>query len=119
NFQSFPSGHSSAAFAAASTVTSESQRWWPHATPYVATVMYGGAVLVGLSRMYNNAHWASDVVLGAGIGTFSGIKVVRYSHGHSDNFVDRWLLGASVMAAPNGCAAIRWSVERYRRGERP
>jgi membrane-associated phospholipid phosphatase len=104
NFQSFPSGHSSAAFAAASTVTSESQRWWPHATPYVATVMYGGAVLVGLSRMYNNAHWASDVVLGAGIGTFSGIKVVRYNHGHPHNFIDRALLGLNVAPVPGGAA---------------
>ena len=28
-YQSFPSGHTTAAFAAASVVTSESQRWWP------------------------------------------------------------------------------------------
>ena len=45
--------------------------------------MYGGATLVGLSRMYNNAHWASDVTLGAAIGTFSGIKVVRFNHSHA------------------------------------
>lgn len=112
DYMSFPSGHATAAFAAASVVTSESQRFWPHQTWAVGTVMYGGATLVALSRIYNNAHWASDVALGAAIGTFSGIKVVRYSHGHSDNFVDRWLLGAQVMAAPNGGAAIGWSIAR-------
>jgi membrane-associated phospholipid phosphatase len=55
-YASFPSGHATTAFAAAAVVTSESQRWWPHATWIVAPVMYGGATLVGLSRMYNNAH---------------------------------------------------------------
>jgi membrane-associated phospholipid phosphatase len=68
--------------------------------------MYGGATLVGLSRMYNNAHWASDVVLGAAIGTFSGIKVVRYSHGHSNNLVDRTLLGLRVVPTPDGVAVV-------------
>jgi membrane-associated phospholipid phosphatase len=111
SYMSFPSGHATAAFAAAATVTSEAQRFWPGHSRLVAPAMYGGATLVGLSRMYNNAHWASDVALGAAIGTFSGIKVVRYSHGHSDNFVDRWLLGAQVIAAPNGAAAIGWSFE--------
>jgi membrane-associated phospholipid phosphatase len=101
-FQSFPSGHSTAAFAAASVVTSESQRWWPHETWIVGPVMYGGATLVALSRMYNNKHWASDVVLGAGIGTFSGIKVVRYNHGHPHNFIDRALLGLEITPTPGG-----------------
>lgn len=108
-YQSFPSGHTSAAFAAAAAVTSESQRWWPKGIWVVAPVMYGGATLVGLSRMYNNAHWASDVAVGAALGTFSGIKVVRYTHGHSNNLLDRWLLGVNVMAAPDGRAAIGWS----------
>jgi membrane-associated phospholipid phosphatase len=108
-YQSFPSGHTSAAFAAASVVTSEAQRWWPHHTWLVAPAMYGGATLVGVSRMYNNAHWASDVVLGAAIGTFSGIKVVRYSHGHTNNFVDRALLGLHVVPMPDGLALV---VER-------
>lgn len=109
-YQSFPSGHTTAAFAAASVVTSESQRWWPKGIWAVAPAMYGGATLVGLSRMYNNAHWASDVALGAAIGTFSGIKVVRYSHGHTNNLIDRWLLGFDLAPTLNG-PAIGWSVE--------
>jgi len=107
-YQSFPSGHTSAAFAAAAAVTTESQRWWPNGIWFVAPVMYGGATLVGVSRMYNNAHWASDVVVGAAIGTFGGIKVVRYSHGHSNNRIDRWLLSAQVMPAPDGRVALGW-----------
>jgi membrane-associated phospholipid phosphatase len=98
--QSFPSGHTTTAFAAAAAVTSEIRRLHPKALPYVATAMYGGATLVGLSRMYHNKHWASDVALGAAIGTFSGLKVVRYSHTHPDNKVDRVMLHAVI--APDG-----------------
>lgn len=107
-YQSFPSGHTSAAFAAAAAVTTESQRWWPKGIWLVAPAMYGGATLVGMSRMYDNAHWASDVVVGAAIGTFGGIKVVRYSHGHSNNFVDRTLLGVHLTPTPDGRVAVGW-----------
>jgi membrane-associated phospholipid phosphatase len=98
--QSFPSGHTSTAFAAAAAVTSEVRRLHPKALPFVAPVMYGGATLVGLSRMYHNKHWASDVALGAAVGTFSGLKVVRYSHAHPDNKIDRVMLHAVV--TPDG-----------------
>ena len=108
-YASFPSGHSTVAFAAAAAVTSESRRWWPHEQWIVAPVMYGGATLVGLSRMYNNAHWASDVALGAAIGTFSGIKVVRYSHAHADNFIDRALLHMSIAPANDG-VRVAWTA---------
>jgi membrane-associated phospholipid phosphatase len=60
--------------------------------------LYGGATLVGVSRMYNNAHWGSDVVIGAAIGTFGGIKVVKYHHTRPGNRLDRWLLSATPVA---------------------
>lgn len=104
--QSFPSGHTTTAFAVASSVTSETRRLYPNAVKFVAPVMYGGATLVGLSRMYHNKHWASDVVLGAGIGTFSGIKVVRYSHAHPHNKVDRVILGTTIAMVPEGGMAL-------------
>jgi membrane-associated phospholipid phosphatase len=108
--QSFPSGHTTMAFAAASVVTSELRRHHPKSVWYVAPAMYGGATLVGLSRMYHNKHWASDVVIGAAIGTFSGLKVVRYSHAHPHNFVDRYLLPNSVLPDGKGGVAVAWSV---------
>ena len=91
-FQSFPSGHTINAFAFASTVTRESQFWWPHSGFYVGTVFYGGASLMGLSRIYNNQHWASDVIAGAAIGTLIGLKVVKYTHSHPDNTLDKRLI---------------------------
>ena len=91
-YRSFPSGHTITAFAFASTVTRETQFWSPHVGFYVGTVFYGGAALVGLSRIYNNQHWASDVVAGAAIGTIVGLKVVKYTHSHPGNHYDQLLI---------------------------
>ncbi|MGH7444839.1 MAG: phosphatase PAP2 family protein [Longimicrobiales bacterium] len=88
DYRSLPSGHASAAFAVAAALTSEagirrpSDQWW------IGTLLYSSAALVGVSRMYNNEHWASDVVLGAAIGTFSGWKVVRYTDTRPGNDLD-------------------------------
>ncbi len=108
--KSFPSGHTSTAFAAASAVTSEARRMWPKSVWVVGPALYGGATLVGLSRMYNNRHWASDVALGAAIGTFSGLKVVRYSHAHPDNKVDRILLGGTILPNADGGATLAFQL---------
>ncbi|MFL5524140.1 MAG: phosphatase PAP2 family protein [Gemmatimonadaceae bacterium] len=105
---SFPSGHTTVAFAAASSVTSEAQRIWPGHNWLVAPVLYGGASLVGLARMYHNKHWASDVALGAAVGTFSGLKVVRYAHAHPKNFIDRRIL--SLSAEPIGPSAVALTI---------
>jgi membrane-associated phospholipid phosphatase len=107
-YHSFPSGHTVAAFAAAGAVTAETSRWWPKSTYAIGPAMYGGAALVGLARMYDNRHWASDVIMGAAIGTFAGIKVVRYSSTHSGNRLDRWLLNAS--ASPGDLGHLRFSL---------
>ena len=108
--QSFPSGHTTTAFAVASSVTSEVQRMWPRYTWYVGPVLYGGATMVGLSRMFHNQHWASDVALGAGVGTFAGLKVVRYSHAHPDNLIDRVILRTSIMPDGHGGGMLAWTV---------
>jgi membrane-associated phospholipid phosphatase len=108
--QSFPSGHTTAAFAAAAAVTSEAERGWPGHFWLVAPVMFGGASLVGVSRMYHDKHWASDVVLGAAVGTFSGLKVVRYAHAHPKNFLDRAILRSQVFPLPAGGQALGFSL---------
>lgn len=43
--------------------------------------------------MYEDKHWASDVVMGAAIGVFAGLKTVRFNHTRTGNRLDRWLLG--------------------------
>ena len=96
-FRSFPSGHTTAGFAAAAAVTNETSRWWPGSQWYIGPIMFGGASMIGLSRMYNNRHWASDVMMGAMVGTFAGNKVVRYYHRvNPNNRLDKWLLDFSV-----------------------
>jgi membrane-associated phospholipid phosphatase len=111
DWSSFPSGHTSTAFAAAAAVTNETTRWWPRSEWIVGPVMYAGATAVGLSRMYHNKHWASDVVLGAAIGTFSGRKVVQYAHGHPHNFIDRWMLRTSVVPDGHGGVLVGYSID--------
>jgi membrane-associated phospholipid phosphatase len=108
--RSFPSGHTYTAFAAAAAVTSETKLWWPQSVWIIGPVMYGGAAMVGLSRMYHNKHWASDVVLGAAIGTFSGLKVVTYTHEHPNNRLDRILLHTTVVPNASGGAQLMWST---------
>jgi membrane-associated phospholipid phosphatase len=99
DYQSFPSGHSTTAFAAAAAVQAETGEWWPHAQWILRPTLYGGAALVALSRIYEDKHWASDVVLGSAIGAFAGLKVVRFNHTHEGNRIDRWFLGAKSQAS--------------------
>src|SRR5439155_9427618 len=110
NRMSFPSGHTSTAFAAAAAVTGETSRWWPHSNWIIGPLMYGGATAVGLSRMYHNRHWASDVLLGAAIGTFSGRKIVQYAHGHPDNFLDRIMLSTKIVPDGRGGVGVGTSI---------
>jgi membrane-associated phospholipid phosphatase/REP element-mobilizing transposase RayT len=102
--RSFPSGHTTSAFAAASAASEEVGQLWPHQKGWVRVVLYGSAGLVGASRVYNNAHWASDVVVGAAIGSFTGWKVARYTHQHPHNTIDRIFLGRPPRDADEAAA---------------
>jgi membrane-associated phospholipid phosphatase len=70
---SFCSGHTSSAFSMATVFAEEYRDTW-----YVPPIAYGLATLTGLSRIYSNEHWASDVFFGAAVGYFVGQTVVRY-----------------------------------------
>jgi membrane-associated phospholipid phosphatase len=74
---SFPSGHTTASFAVASVLATQyrDSKWIPVAAYSVAT-------LAGLSRIYDNRHWLTDVIGGAVVGTLVGNLV---SHRSADS----------------------------------
>jgi membrane-associated phospholipid phosphatase len=64
---SFPSGHTTAAFAGAEFLAQE----YSEKSPVYTVIGYSFAVTTGIFRMYNRDHWFSDVVAGAGFGILS------------------------------------------------
>lgn len=68
--RSFPSGHTSEAFSMATSLSLEFKKW------YVIVPAYTFASLVGYSRMYLGAHYPSDVIAGALVG--SGAAWIMY-----------------------------------------
>lgn len=82
DYQSFPSEHTAAAFAFATAMTARLQARHSPAVKWAAPVLYGLATLTGISRVYNHDHWASDCLMGAAIGTVSGLVSERWHERH-------------------------------------
>jgi membrane-associated phospholipid phosphatase len=68
---SFPSGHTAAAFAIATAVADQTTDGW---SDYV---LYGAASVTALARINDNRHWTSDVLFGALIGHLSAKWIGR------------------------------------------
>ncbi len=64
---SLPSGHTAIAFAGATIFHKE----YGHLSPWYSIGGYTLATITGISRIINNRHWASDVIVGAGVGIVS------------------------------------------------
>ncbi len=86
-YTAFPSGHTTAAFAVATLMASVYKD-----KPWVGVLSYGLATGVGLSRVYDNMHWSTDVFIGAALGFAVGKTVYNimakdsnFSMGVSDN----------------------------------
>ena len=80
---SFPSGHTSVAFATATSLSMAFPKW------YVIAPSFGYATAVGYSRLRLGVHYPSDVLAGAVIGAGSSIlafklqKLLNKKHQHS------------------------------------
>lgn len=75
NDHSFPSGHTAQAFVAATFLNEE----YKNKLPWLPYVTYTVSSFVGFSRMANNKHYISDVLVGAGIGILS-VKLSYWTH---------------------------------------
>lgn len=64
---SFPSGHTATASMGAELL----RREYKDVSPWIGVAGYAVAAGTGFLRMYNNRHWFTDVVAGAGIGIMS------------------------------------------------
>ena len=71
SWNSFPSGHTGAAFVMAAVLDHRLGHKW-------GVPLYALALFTGLSRMEDRAHYASDVVMGATIATVVGYQTSRY-----------------------------------------
>lgn len=78
-FDSFPSGHTSTIFSAATILAD----YFPE--PAVAWTAYSLATLVGVTRVIERTHWFSDCFVGAAIGIASA-KLVEAFHGGTSRY---------------------------------
>ncbi len=94
-YSSFPSGHTTLAFSAAAAIsTFYKDKLW------IGITSYSLATMVGISRIYDDEHWASDVVAGAVLGYAIGKLVVnkqtKQSHFSFSPYSNGWATGVSV-----------------------
>jgi membrane-associated phospholipid phosphatase len=80
---SFPSGHSTQAWALAAVIADEycDKKWVPFAA-------YSYATLISVSRVLAQEHFTSDVFVGEMIGFFVGRYVVHTQHVHREHVQD-------------------------------
>ncbi len=95
SYNSFPGGHVDAAFSLA-TVLSRSTD-----SPVLKVLPYIPAGLTAASRVYENAHWASDCVFGAAIGYFTAA----------------WVMDLHEKKAKEGAGAAGLNIHPYLAGD--
>ena len=95
--ESFPSGHTTIAFALAASLSEEIHAGWATA------VLYAGASGTAWSRLNDHRHWLSDVLAGAAVG-ITAAKVVE----------GRWRIFGlgppKFLIASSGETRVEWTV---------
>ncbi|SDD97953.1 phosphatase PAP2 family protein [Sporomusa acidovorans] len=93
---SFPSTHTAVAFSLATVIANEYKD-----DKHAGSVAYGLATVTGLSRIYDNRHWSSDVVAGGLIGYYTAKTIIKLNTSPKSNtkiqpFIDKDKAGMLV-----------------------
>ena len=91
NTPSFPSGHTSTAFVAAEFL----HREYKDKSVWISVGGYAMASFVGAARIYNDRHWLSDVITGAGVGILS-TKAVYWAYPYIHPYIQKIFCPKSV-----------------------
>jgi len=93
----FPSGHTTAAFAVATSLAEDINN------PWASVALYTIAAGAAWSRIYDNRHWLSDTMFGAALGV-TAAKVVN----------GRWRVFGwrppAIIVRPTGEVALGWTI---------
>lgn len=110
-FVSFPSGHTAAAFAMATTVSAEVARADSSRARLVSAIAFSAATAVGVARVVQRVHWPSDLPLAAVIGVWSGETIQRRS---GSGVAGALFRGIAVGAGPRREMEVGWSSSTAR-----
>lgn len=103
DMRSFPSGHSSFAFAMAHFM----HREYGEQSTWYSIGAYTCATSVAFMRMAKNAHWVSDVVAGAGIGIFSTeLAYLTHQYKWDNEHLRNWDILPFSTGKQNGVALV-------------
>ncbi|MBI5069234.1 MAG: phosphatase PAP2 family protein [Deltaproteobacteria bacterium] len=79
--RSFWSGHTAFTFAAASAAGTVARLRGYRSWPWILGLGLAGAAATGWLRMAADRHWATDVLVGAAVGTAAGLGIPAWLHG--------------------------------------
>ena len=82
DYRSFPSGHTTAAFAFATALTTRLSARRSSSANWAAPALFSIATVTAVGRLYNHKHWMSDCLTGAAIGTIGGLVAARWHERH-------------------------------------
>ncbi|HEV8267025.1 MAG TPA: phosphatase PAP2 family protein [Thermoanaerobaculia bacterium] len=100
---SFPSGHTTQAFAFATVISATYGKTW------ITVASFTAATLVGVARVRHSAHFATDIAAGALIGTSTALSVVRFNRRqrtNPENTPERVILSMAPSVNGRGAALV-------------
>jgi membrane-associated phospholipid phosphatase len=81
-YRSFPSGHTTIAFAFATVLATRLSHRHDASASWAGPAAFTLATFTGVSRIFYHDHWFTDCLTGAAIGTVSGLAVARWHERH-------------------------------------